>query len=30
MHAFQFTETDGGYDITGLNAALNAFAGRRR
>lgn len=30
MHAFQLTETDGDYDITGLNAALDSFAGRRR
>ncbi|NYJ20077.1 HAD-IA family hydrolase [Glaciibacter psychrotolerans] len=30
MHAFQFTETDGVYDVEGLNAAIDAFATRER
>ena len=28
MHAFQFTQTDGVYDVDGLNAAIDAFASR--
>lgn len=30
MHAFQFTETAEGYDVAGLNAAIDAFAARDR
>lgn len=30
MHAFQFTETDGVYDVDGLNSAIDEFAGRAR
>ena len=30
MHAFLFTETDGVYDIAGLNAAIDGFARRSR
>lgn len=30
MHAWQFTVTDGVYDVDGLNAAIDAFANRAR
>ncbi len=30
MHAFHFTHIDGVYDVAGLNAAIDAFAGRVR
>lgn len=30
MHAWQFTEKDGVYDVDGLNAAIDTFASRQR